>query len=54
MALRKAYNARRSKEGITCEMIFGKKGEISDEMRNFGVAMGWGGLPKEYVAVEKC
>ena len=28
-------------------MIFGKKGEISPEMRNFGVAIGWGGLPKE-------
>ena len=25
----------------------GKKGELSEEMRNFGVAVGWGGLPKE-------
>ena len=25
----------------------GKKGELSEEMRNFGVAIGWGGLPKE-------
>ena len=34
-------------EGVTSEMAFGKKGEISDEMRNFGVGLGWGGLPKQ-------
>ena len=28
-------------------MIFGKKDEINPEMRNFGVAIGWGGLPKK-------
>eukprot|EP00948_MAST-09A_sp_MAST-9A-sp1_P001505 g1505.t1 len=47
LALRKDYNKRRQPEGITAEMIFGKKGDISEEMRNFGVAIGWGGLPKE-------
>ena len=47
LALRAEYNKRRQPEGITSEMIFGKKGEISPEMRNFGVAIGWGGLPKE-------
>mmetsp|Transcript_9793 Transcript_9793/g.32519 ORF Transcript_9793/g.32519 Transcript_9793/m.32519 type:complete len:319 (-) Transcript_9793:125-1081(-) len=47
LALRKAYNERKGKEGVTSEMIFGKKGELSEEMRNFGVAIGWGGLPKE-------
>lgn len=47
LKLRADYNKRREPEGITSEMIFGKKGEISDEMRNFGVAIGWGGLPKQ-------
>lgn len=45
--LRADYNKRRQLEGVTSEMAFGKKGEISDEMRNFGVAVGWGGLPKQ-------
>ena len=47
LALRADYNARRQPEGITSEIAFGKKGQISSEMRNFGVAIGWGGLPKE-------
>ena len=47
LSLRSEYNKRREPEGITSDMIFGKKGEISAEMRNFGVAIGWGGLPKE-------
>ena len=38
---------RREPEGVTSEMAFGKKGELSEELRNFGVAMGWGGLPKQ-------
>ena len=46
MALRREYNKRRELEQVKPEMMFGKKGEISDEMRNFGVAAGWGGLPK--------
>ena len=47
LSLRAEYNQRRQPEGITSEMIFGKEGEISPEMRNFGVAIGWGGLPKQ-------
>ena len=47
LAMRADYNNRRQPEGITSEMAFGKKGEISKEMRNFGVAIGWGGLPKQ-------
>jgi hypothetical protein len=47
LALRADYNKRMAPEGVTSEMAFGKKGEITDEMRNFGVAVGWGGLPKE-------
>ncbi len=47
LELRAEYNQRREPEGITSDMIFGGKGEITSEMRNFGVAIGWGGLPKE-------
>ena len=45
--MRADYNNRRQSEGITSEMAFGIKGEISEDMRNFGVAIGWGGLPKQ-------
>ena len=47
LAMRADYNKRLEPEGVTSEMAFGKKGEISDEMRNFGVGVGWGGLPKQ-------
>lgn len=47
LAMRADYNRRRQPEGISSELAFGKKGEISGEMRNFGVAVGWGGLPKQ-------
>ena len=47
LALRADYNKRMQPEGVTSEMVLGKKGEISDEMRNFGVGIGWGGLPKQ-------
>ena len=42
LALRADYNARREPEGVTSEMAFGKKGELSEELRNFGVAVGLG------------
>ena len=45
--LRADYNSRRESEGVTSENAFGKRGEISEELRNFGVAVGWGGLPKQ-------
>lgn len=47
LALRSDYNRRMEPEGVTSEMAFGKKGELSEELRNFGVAVGWGGLPKQ-------
>ena len=47
LAIRAGYQKRMQPEGVTSEMVFGKKGEISDEMRDFGVALGWGGLPKQ-------
>ena len=47
LAMRADYNKRLAPEGVTSEMAFGKKGEISEEMRNFGVGVGWGGLTKK-------
>ena len=47
LALRADYNKRMQPEGVTSEMAFGKRGELSEELRNFGVAVGWGGLPKQ-------
>ena len=47
LALRGDYQKRMQPEGVTSEMAFGKRGELSEEMRNFGVAVGWGGLPKQ-------
>ena len=47
LALRADYNKRMAPEGVTSEMAFGKKGELSEELRNFGVGIGWGGLPKQ-------
>ena len=46
-AMRDKYNERWVAQGIKSEMAFGSKGEISPEMRDFGVAYGWGGLPKK-------
>lgn len=47
LAMRKQYQERAVKEGIKSEEMAGKKGEISVDMHNFGVAVGWGGLTKE-------
>ncbi len=47
LALRADYNKRMQPEGVTSEMAFGKRGVLSEELRNFGVAVGWGGLPKQ-------
>ena len=47
LAMRADYNKRMAPEGVTSEMAFGKKGELTEEMRNFGVGVGWGGLPKQ-------
>lgn len=47
LALRADYNKRMQPEGVTSEIAFGKKGELTEELRNFGVAVGWGGLPKQ-------
>jgi hypothetical protein len=47
LAMRKQYQERAVKEAKKSEDIFGKKGSISQDNVNFGVAVGWGGMPKE-------
>ena len=47
LAMRAAYNQQRDQQGVKSENLFGRKGEISPEQNNMGVAVGIGGLPKE-------
>ena len=37
----------RNEKGVKSEDLFGRKGEITPEQNNMGVAVGIGGLPKE-------
>lgn len=47
LALRADYNNERNEKGVKSEDLFGRKGEITPEQNNMGVAVGIGGLPKE-------
>ena len=47
LALRAAYNQERNQQGVKSEDLFGRKGDITPEQNNMGVAVGIGGLPKE-------
>ena len=47
LALRAEYNQERNEKGIKSEDLYGRKGEISPEQNNMGVAVGIGGIPKE-------
>ena len=47
MAMRKQYQLLRDEKGYKSEDMFGKQGDIAHEMNNVGVAIGWGGQPKE-------
>ena len=47
LALRAAYNQERNEQGVKSEDLYGRKGVISPERNNMGVAVGIGGLPKE-------
>lgn len=47
LAMRTNYQKEKEAKRINSEEIFGKKGEISPEMRNIGVAFGWGALTKK-------
>gem|GEM_PF-135930 len=47
LALRSAYNQERNEQGVKSENLYGRKGVVSPEQNNMGVAVGIGGLPKE-------
>jgi hypothetical protein len=47
LAMRAKYSKIGQSEGITSEVIFGKKGEVPLKEHNVGTAMGWGGLTPE-------
>ena len=47
LALRKELQILRDEKGYKSEDMFGKEGEIDFDMNNVGVAIGWGGQPKE-------
>jgi hypothetical protein len=47
LAMRKKYQKIAFEKDITAEMMFGKKGEVSLENHNVGVATGFGGLTKD-------
>jgi hypothetical protein len=47
LAMRAKYQKIAQDEGITSEVMFGKKGEVPLKEHNAGTAMGWGGLTPE-------
>jgi len=47
LAMRAKYQEIGKKEGITSEVMFGKKGEVPLKEHNVGTAAGWGGLTAE-------
>jgi hypothetical protein len=47
LAMRAKYQEIGKNEGITSEVMFGKKGEVPLKEHNVGTAMGWGGFTPE-------
>ena len=47
LAMRTKCQKEKDAKGVSSEEIFGKKGENSSEMRNIGVAFGWGSLTEK-------
>jgi hypothetical protein len=47
LAMRVKYQQISQEEGLTSEVMFGKKGEVPLKEHNAGTAMGWGGLTAE-------
>ena len=47
LSMRSEYLKKQKEKGVTSKDMFGKKGEVSPENRNIGVAYGWGGLPEK-------
>jgi len=47
LTMRKAYQARAVRDKVSSEEMAGARGGITQDMHNFGPAVGWGGLTKE-------
>jgi len=47
LAMRAKYQKIAQEEGISTEVMFGKKGEVPLKEHNIGAAVGWGGLSAE-------
>ena len=47
LAMRKKYQEVANEKGITSEMMFGKKEDLTLENHNCGTAYGWGGFTKD-------
>jgi hypothetical protein len=47
LAMRAKYQKIAQDEGVTSEVMFGKKGEVPLKEHNAGTAIGWGGLTPE-------
>ncbi len=47
LTMRKELQVLRDEKGYKSEDMFGKQGEIYPDLNNVGVAIGWGGQPKE-------
>ena len=47
LSMRSEYLKKQKNKKVTSKDMFGKKGEVSPENRNIGVAYGWGGLPEK-------
>lgn len=47
LAMRKKYQKVANEKGITSEMMFGKKEDLTLENHNCGTAYGWGGFTKD-------
>jgi hypothetical protein len=53
LAIRKSYQELQKKDEISAQLLFGKRGELTQSRHNMGVAMGWGGLTKEQAIYEQ-
>ncbi len=47
LSMRSEYLKKQKEDKVTSKDMFGKKGEVTPENRNIGVAYGWGGLPEK-------
>jgi hypothetical protein len=53
LAVRKSYQELQKKDVVSAQLLFGKRGELTQSRHNLGVAMGWGGFTKEQAIYEQ-